>query len=84
MQKFRVMINTILALMLVALTRKRMVRSAHLALSPKRLIVQLDFAALNRYSYMKIHTASLGTARWADLSTRHHSKHSPKGSDLMW
>ena len=26
----------------------------------------------------------VGTARWTDLSTRHHIKPSPKGSDLMW
>ena len=27
-----------------------------------------------RSSYKKIHTASLSTARWADLSTRHPSR----------
>ena len=55
-----------------------MVRSAHLALSPiNALPAQFDFAVSVKYSYEKIHTASLGTARWADLSTRH------KGSGLM-
>ena len=70
--------------MLLAFTTRRMVRSAHLALSPKRFTAQFNFAALNRYSYEKIHTASLSTARWADLSTRHHTKPSPKGSGFMW
>ena len=44
----------------------------------------LDFATSNRYSYEKIHTASLGTARWAHLSTSHQIKPSPKGSGLKW
>ena len=68
----------LLALMLLAFTMRRMVRSAHLALSPKHFTAQFDFAVSNR------HTASLGTARWADLSTRHHIKPWPKGSGLMW
>ena len=62
----------------------RMVRSAHLALSLTCFTAQFDFAVSDRYSYEKIHSASLGTARWADLSTRHHIKPSPKGSGLMW
>ena len=39
-----------------------------------------DFAVSDRYLYEKVHTASLGTARWAD----HHIKLSPKGSGLIW
>ena len=46
--------------------------------------VQLYFAASNRYSYEKNSSASLGTSRLADLSTRLLIKPSPKGSDLMW
>ena len=61
-----------------------MLRSAHIALSPISFNAQFDIPALNRYSYENIHTASLGTARWADLSTSHHIKHSPKGPGLMW
>ena len=38
----------------------------------------------DRYSYEKIHTVSLGTARWAELSARHHIKPTPRGSGLMW
>ena len=53
---------------------RRMVRSTHLALFPQRFTSQFDFAVSYRYSYEKIHTASLGTARWADLGTRHHIK----------
>ena len=33
---------------------------------------QIDFTVSDRYSYEKIHTASLGTARQANLSTSHH------------
>ena len=51
-----------------------MVRSVHLAFCPIRFT---DFSVLDRFSYEKIRTASLGTARWADLSTRHHIKPSP-------
>ena len=36
------------------------------------LHAQFDFAVSYRYWYEKIHTASLGAARWADLSTCHH------------
>ena len=61
-----------------------MVKSAHLALSVIRFTIQFDFAFSNRYSYEKIHTVSLGKAKWADLSTRHHIKPSPKGSGFMW
>ena len=64
-------IKQILALMLLAFTMGRMVRSVHLTLSPIRLADQFDFTASDRYSYEKIHTASLVTARWTDLSTRH-------------
>ena len=59
-------------------------------ISPSRTLsetstAQFDFAAPYRYSYEKIHiVASLGKARWADLSSRHHIKHSSKGSGLMW
>ena len=42
-----------------------------IALSPIRFNAQFDFAVSDRYSYEKIHTASLGTAIWTDLSTRH-------------
>ena len=51
-----------------------MLRSAHLALSPKRLTDDQirGFLPLQIYSYEKIHTASLGTSRWADLCSRHH------------
>ena len=63
--------------MLLTFTTRRMVRWAHLALSPIRFIVQFDFAVSDRHSYEKMHTASLGTARWAHLSTSH-----PIG--LMW
>ena len=73
-----------LALMQLAFTTRRIVRSAHLALSPIRFTAQFDYAVSDRYSYEKMHTASLGTARWADLSTSHHIKPSPKGSGLMW
>ena len=44
----------------------------HLTLSPIRFTAQFDLAALNRYSYDNIQTASLGTARWAHHSTSHH------------
>ena len=54
---------TILALMLLASTTRRMVRSAHFALSPFRFTAPFDFAVSDRYSYEKMHTASLGTAR---------------------
>ena len=40
-----------------------MVRSAHLALPPKCFTVQFDFAVSVRYSYEKMHTASLGMLR---------------------
>ena len=46
-----------------------MVRSAHLALFPIRLADQFDFTVSDRFSCEKIHTASLGTATWTDLST---------------
>ena len=59
-------------------------RSAHLTLSPKRFNTQFDIAVSNGYLYDKIHTASLGTAKCADLSTRDHTKTSHKGSILMW
>ena len=68
--------------MLLAFTTRRMVRSAHLALSPIGFTALFDFGTSNRYSHEKIHTASLGTARWADLGTRHQIKPSPKCSDL--
>ena len=55
--------------------RDVMVRSAHLAFSPMRFTAQFDFVIQDRYSYEKIHNALLGTAGWADLSTRHHIKH---------
>ena len=45
-----------------------MVRSAHLALSPLSFTAQFAFAVSEIYSYEKIHTASLDTAIWADLS----------------
>ena len=41
-----------------------------------------DFAVSDRYSYEKIHTASLGTDRWVDLNTRHYIKPTSKGSGL--
>ena len=66
----------ILALMLLGFTSRRMVRLAYLALTPILFTAQIDFAV--RYSYEKIHTVSLGTARWADLSTLHHIKPSPR------
>ena len=78
------MSSTILALTLLTFTTRRMVRSAHLALSPIHFTAQFDFYVSETYSYEKMHTSSLGTARWADLSTRHHIKPSPKGSGLMW
>ena len=58
--------------MLLAFNTRRMVISAYLALYPKRFTVQMDFAVSDKYSYKKIYTASLGTTRWVDLSTRHH------------
>ena len=61
-----------------------MVISANLALYPIRFTAQFGFAVSDRYSYETIHTASLETARFADLSARHHIKPSPKGSGLMW
>ena len=36
------------------------------------------------YQILHVHTVSLGTAKWADLSTRHRIKSSPKGSGLVW
>ena len=62
----------LLTLMLLAFTMRRMVRSAHLALwlSPIRFTDHVNFTFSDRYSYEKIHTASLGAARWTDLSTR--------------
>ena len=45
-----------------------MVSSAHLALSPMSFTAQFDFAVPEIYSYEKIHTASLATAIWSDLS----------------
>ena len=47
-------------------------------LSPKCFTAQYDFAVSNSCSYEKKHAASLGTAGWAHLSTRHHIKPSPK------
>ena len=76
-------INGFLALLLFAFITRRMVRSAHLALSPKVFTAQFDFATSNRYSYEKIHIASLGTAQVAYFSTRHYIKPSPKGSGSM-
>ena len=55
---------------MLAFTMRGMVRSARLALSPKRFTAQFGFAVSNRYLYEKIHTESLGTPGWADLSTR--------------
>ena len=56
-----VTIHWFFALMLLVFTMRRMVRSAHLTLSPRRFTALFDFAASNRYSYEKIvlHTASL-------------------------
>ena len=56
-----VTIHWFFALMLLVFTMRRMVRSAHLILSPRRCTALFDFAASNRYSYEKIglHTASL-------------------------
>ena len=50
--------NYILALVLLAFTTRRMVRSTHLTLSRTRFTAQLNFAVLNRYSYEKIHIVS--------------------------
>ena len=49
-------------------------RSALLALSHIRFTTQFDFAVsdIQIYSYEKIHTASLGTASFTDVSTYHH------------
>ena len=77
----------IIALLRLAFIVRRMLRSAHLALSHIRptdhisliLPFQID---IRRRKYM--YSASLGTARRSDLSTRHVIKHSPKGSGLMW
>ena len=54
-----VLISYLLALMLLVLTKRRMVRSAHLALSLIRFTAQFDFAVSDKCSYEKIHTASL-------------------------
>ena len=56
-----VTIHCFSAPMLLVFTMRRMVRSAHLTLSPRRFTALFDFAASNRYSYEKIglHTASL-------------------------
>ena len=59
-------------------TMRRMVRSVHLALSQMHFTDQFDFTVSDRYTYQKIHTASLGTTRWTDLTTRHHIKPSPR------
>ena len=63
---------------------RRMVRSARLAISPIRVTSHFYFAVSYRYLYEKIHTASLCMAKWADLRTSYHMKHSPKGSGLVW
>ena len=60
--------------MLLAFTMRRMVRSAHLALSPIRFTDQFDFTVSDRCLYEKMHVASFGTSRWPD----------PKGSGLVW
>ena len=49
------------------------------ALKGLSFTVQLDYAVSDIYTYKKLHTAWLGTARWTDLSTRHYIKPSPKG-----
>ena len=51
--------NPVLALMLLAFTMTHMVRSAHLALSPIHFTAKFDFAISDRYSYEKMHIASL-------------------------
>ena len=78
-------IPPLLALMLLAFTTRRMVISAHLALSSLHFTAQFDFAVTDRYSYEKMHTALLGTARWADLWAL-VTKSNPRlnSSGLMW
>ena len=73
-----------------AVFRIRMVRSAHLTLPPIRFTAQFDFTVSDREKYDKYEKVRenaygiAGTAGWADLSTRHHIKPSPKGSGLIW
>ena len=49
----------ILALVLLAFTTRRMVRSSRLALSTFTFTAQIDFAVSDRNSYEKMHTSSL-------------------------
>ena len=56
--------------MLLAFTTRRMVRSAHLALSPIRFTAQFDFAVSDIFVRENAY-GIVGTTRWADLSTRH-------------
>ena len=60
--------------MLLAFTSRLKMGSAHLTLSPIHFTAQFDFAVSDKYLYEKIHTASMGTAEWADLGTRHRMK----------
>ena len=70
-----------LALIPLAFTTRRIVRSAHFALSVHCTVWFCRF----RYIFVRENAYCIvGTARWADLCTRHHMKPSPKGSALMW
>ena len=57
-------------------------RSAHLTLSI--YYCSVCFCRFKRIFLQENTYCIAGTARWADLSARHHIKTSPKGSGLMW
>ena len=57
---------------------------SHMLRSKDLALADLDFAISDIHPSEKMHTASLGEVRGADLNTRHHIKPSPKNSDLMW
>ena len=50
----------------------------------RRFTAKFDFAVSDRYSHEKNAHRIVDIERWADLSTSHHIKPSPKGSGLMW
>ena len=56
--------------MMLVFTTRRKVRSAHLALFPICFTAQLDFAVSDIFVRENAY-GIVGTARWADLSTRH-------------
>ena len=57
-----------LALVLLAFNTRRMARLAHLALSPIRFTVQLDFTVSDRFSYQKASRLGLDVVTFAEMS----------------